>query len=206
MPPVEKGQIRPRRAWYWVAAVLGVAAIAGSVLIFTSGDDDLGSLTDVFGTLEELDASGSATVDLRAGDEWAVYRNVADPSDTLFEDEGSSSGCRVRGPDGNLVPVSTDFGLSNVTLGDEVYAADYSWEASETGSYEVACDLDAGGEQLLVGEKVEIGEIFGFFGRFAAGIAVLLLGLLATVAIALPIWLIRSRKIGEARRAGALRD
>jgi hypothetical protein len=61
-------------------------------------------------------------------------------------------------------------------------------------------------ETVLVGKSLQFGEVFGFLGRVATGIAILLLGLLATAAIALPVGLTRSKRIGEARRAGLLRD
>ena len=203
---MNRSEIRPSRLWYWVAGVLAVLTVAGSVLIFTSGDEDLGSLTEVFGTLEELDVPGEVTVDLDAGDDWAIYRGSGSSEGTYFR-EGSLD-CQVRDPEGDLVPLATDFGFSNVTLDGEVYITEYTFEVLQTGSYTVGCRGDGGpvgGETVLVGEKVEIGEIFGFFGRFAAGLAVLLLGLLICTAIALPVGLARSRKIGEAKRAGMLR-
>ena len=202
--PVDRGRIRPHRAWYWVAGALGALAIAGSILIFTGGDEDLGSLTNVFSTLEELEVPGAVDVELAAGAEWAIYRSAGDSSSSFF-DEGSLE-CRVRDPSGDLVPLASDFGFSNVTLNGEVFVTEYTFEASESGRYEVGCRGRGAGpaERVLVGEQVEIGEIFGFFGRAALGIAVLLLGLIATTAIALPVWLVRSRKIAEARRSGVV--
>ena len=206
MAPVNRSEIRPRRAWYWVAGMVALLTVVGSVLIFTGGDEDLGSLTDVFGTLEELEVPGEVTVDLDAGAEWAIYRGAESNSEGAYFN-GSSLECQVRDPDGDLIPLSDDFGFTNVTLNGEVFVTEYTFDAPEAGSYAVGCRGrgPAPGETVLVGQQVEIGEIFGFFGRFAAGIAILLLGLLATTAIALPVMLTRSKRIGEARRAGALR-
>ena len=206
--PVSRREIRPSRLWYWVTGVIGLAAVVGAILVFTGGDDDLGSLTDVFTTLEELQVPGEITVDLPAGEDWAIYRHSSESGGAFFEDD-SALDCRVRAPDGSLVPLTSDFGFSNVTLNDELYVTEYKFQVPESGSYEVSCEpgrrVDQPGS-VLVGKSLEFGEVFGFFGRVAAGIAILLLGLLATAAIALPVALTRSKRIGEARRAGMLRD
>jgi hypothetical protein len=193
-----------------VAGAIAALTVAGSILIFTGGDEDLGSLTDVFGTLEEFQAPGETTVELEAGAEWAIYRLSSDASGdaTIGDSAFTDLDCRVRDPGGKLVPLVTDLGFSNVTLGDSVYVTSFTFDVPRSGTYDVGCEPGSRTSEpidLLVGEKVEIGEIFGFFGRAAAGIAVLLLGLLAASAIALPVWLSRSKKIGQARRSGALR-
>jgi hypothetical protein len=178
-------------------------------MILSGGDEDLGTLTSVLGTLEELDAPGEVTVDLTAGDEWAIYRLSGDSAAApAFGDKGLAGlECEVRDPDGQLVPLVTDFGFTTVTLEDDLYVTNFTFDVPKTGAYEVSCDPGpraATSVHLLVGEKVQLGEIFGFFGRIATGICILLLGLLLAVAVALPVWLSRSRKIGEARRAGRL--
>jgi hypothetical protein len=209
--PVSRRDIRPSRLWYWVAGALGVAAVAGAILIFAGGDEDLGSLTDVFGTLEEFRSPGEVTVDLPEGAEWAIYREagVSSSEGSFFNESSSSPNCEVRDPSGDLVPLASDFGFTNVTLNGQLYVTDYTFDVAEAGSHTVSCEpgrrFDPP-ETMLVGERVEFGEIFGFFGRVAAGLALLLLGLLITTAISLPVLLTRSRKLGEARRAGLLRD
>jgi hypothetical protein len=204
--PTDRSQVRPRSVWYWIAGAIAALAIGGSILIFSGGDEDIGSLTDVFSTLEQLEVPGAVTVDLAEDDEWAIYRSLGDTSFD-FEDQGTSSlDCRVRDPGGSLVPLAGDFGFGNVTLNNETYVTEYTFTAPESGAYEVSCTGGNGpAEEVLVGENVEIGEIFGFFGRVALGIVILLLGLLATLAIALPVWLVRSKRIRDARRAGVYR-
>jgi hypothetical protein len=207
--PVSRSEIRPRRFWYWIAGVLALASLVGSIAIFASGDEEgIGSLTDVLGTLEELSAPGEITVDLTEGDEWAIYAPSGDSSNSSAPFDDQELDCEVRDPGGDLVPLAEDFGFSYVTLGDDTYTAEYSFDVRESGSYEVGCRPVGSTPPgtLVVGEKVQLGEVFGFFGRVALGAAVLLLGLIAVCAIALPVWLSRSRKIGEAKRAGVLTD
>lgn len=197
-------EIRPSRVWYWIAGAVAIAAIAGAILVFTGGDDDgggLGSLTDVLSTLEELQAPGSTTVDLEAGEEWAIYALSGRGSFRLAPP--ASLECGVLEPGGEQRPLASNLGIGTVTLGNESYETVFTFEVRESGPHRVSCRTrDSRPLPLLVGESIEIGEIFGFFGRAALGVAILLLGLIVTTAIALPVLLARSRRIAEARRAG----
>ena len=190
--------------------MIALLTVVGSILIFASGDEDLGSLTDVFGTLEELDVPGEFSVDLEAGAQWAIYRGSSDSSDPFFDER--SLECQVRDPDGDLVPARhrlrlLERHLERGALHHRIHlrrARDRQLQGRAAAAAAAAAGRSSG-RRSWSGKKVEIGEIFGFLGRFAAGIAVLLLGLLIATAIALPVMLLRSKKIGEARRAGALR-
>lgn len=217
--PVDRSQITPRTFWYWIAGAVALLTVILSILVFAGGGedegDDDGSLLGVFDTLEELDAPGEITVDLQAGDEeWAIYELTSDSSEGFGTEPAPNTtvDCQVEGPSGSRVPLDSNLGFGTVTLNGDVYTTAYTFDVTESGPYRVACEPRGGASaSLLVGQQVSFEEVFGFFGDLFGGVgrallggALLLLGLLVAGAIALPVWLSRSRKIAEARRGGAL--
>jgi hypothetical protein len=186
-------KVRPSRLWYWVGGAVGLLAAVGAILVFTGGDEDLGDLTDVLGTLEDLEVPGEVTVDLPADEEWAIYS------------PGGGLRCAVTGPAGD-VDLDSDLGFGYVSLGDTTYRTAYTFDVPQAGQYEVRCAPGGarGPGEVLVGESIEVGEIAGFFGRAAVGIAILLAGALATLAIVLPVALSRARKLRDLRRGSGI--
>jgi hypothetical protein len=184
-------RLRPSRLWYWVAGAVGLAAVAGAVLI---------AYSLIFGPLlsdlTPLDAPGEVTIDLDSGAERTIYIQTRDSGGRIEAAAGASITCRVTQAGGG--PVALDgAGDLTVTKGDDSYDALLEFEAPESGSYSVRCqDAVRPGQShaLAIGERVKI------FRGILGALAVFLVGAGVATAIGLIAW---SRRRSHRRRLQA---
>lgn len=185
---VPPSRLRPSRLWYWVAGAVGLAAVAGAVLV---------AYSLIFGPLlsdlTPLDAPGDVTIDLDSGAERTIYIQTRDSGGRIEAAAGASITCQVIRAGGGPVELD-DAGDLAVTKGGDSYDALFHFEAPESGSYSVRCQDAARpgqGHALAIGERVKI-----FLGIFAA-FAVFLAGAGVATAIGLITW---SRRRSHRRR------
>ncbi|MGI8460299.1 MAG: hypothetical protein ACR2OC_01500 [Solirubrobacterales bacterium] len=178
-----------------IATVLFVTSVAGAVVAFSGTGEKVGSLASVFTELKPLQAPGETTVTIEEGSEQAIYRQIFSAGGTVpGGDAGTKLDCDVLDPSGNDVALGVTVVPTTLSLNRSEYITEFTFEAPESGVYEVGCTTRGGTPALLqVGPTVEFGEIFGAIGGVLAGIGLLLLGFLVAIAIALPVWLMRLR-------------
>lgn len=179
-----------------VAGVVLALAIAGAIVLWMSAGEDVDSLAESSESLIPLTAPGEVTAELEAGVEQAIYRRA--------DQRGSGRvRCRVSDEDGEPVSLSGVLGFTTLTVGSAEYVTAFNFEVPRSGRYEVACDSRRGETELLVGEKVKLGEIFGAVGGIFAGIGTLILGVMICLAIVTPVAIMRSRDRKRRAREGA---
>jgi hypothetical protein len=138
---------------------------------------------DLNGPLTELDAPGEVTVELAAGDERTIYRQVGVPGAGAIS-ASDEPDCEVTGPGGGRIEVGDAFDWTLTRDGDR-YRALYDFDASASGGYRVSCGAARGASgrtPLVVGEQI---SLFGILGRMGAALAVFFGGGGIAVAIAI---------------------
>ena len=121
-PYIPSSQLSPSAVWFWVAGAIGVICTGISVALFISLFSGL--VDDLTGPLTELQAPGEVTVQLEAGADRTIYRQVResgapvapgapDPSCSVTSDSAPDRGRRhVRvDPEAKQRPLRGDPGL-----------------------------------------------------------------------------------------------
>jgi len=160
--------VKPSKAWYWVAGAVFVAGIAVAVALFVT------TLLGVIDDLERFDAPGSQSVTLEEDDKRAIY----------FE-PGVSGTCRVSPP----VKLTEDSG-SSIDLGDDSFESVLAFEAPRAGSYEVSCET-ARPSRAAVGPTL---ASVGFVGSILLSVAAARFALFVAPAIAIVVAIMRHQR------------
>lgn len=153
---------------FWVGLVITIVSVAVAIFSGIRAVDTVTTAVDKAAPMP----NGSATVQLQEGDKRTIYEQAS------YEDsaQGTSSAvCEVSDPDGNAVDLSTSTDLSG-SDGDVSVVGVGSFEASQTGAYQVECT----GATTLIGPSLDFGELgsgaLGVLGGIlGAGLGLLLL-------------------------------
>ncbi|MBA2504618.1 MAG: hypothetical protein H0V29_01585 [Thermoleophilaceae bacterium] len=160
--------VKPSKAWYWVAGAVFVAGVATAVILFVT------LLSGIFGDLDRFDVPGGRNVAFEAGEERAIY----------FE-EGVSGACDVS-PFGELEKTSG----SSIDTGGDSFRSVYSFKAPRSASYQVVCQVDRASE-AAVGPQL---ASFGFVGRILLIVGAGLIAFLVAPAIAVVVAIMRHQR------------
>ncbi len=170
---VDRGALRPSRAWYGVAGAILVVGLAGAALLASSV---FKSLADVarFSTNRPVEAS------LQAGDEGTIYTSTATGASS-FSPETTCEVVDVA--TGAAVPTTTAAPVT-LTLGDDEFRSMANFEVDHDGRYRVSCSAStARPVPMAVGPRI---GIFASIGRVFGAVAVVLVSLAlaaATIAV-----------------------
>lgn len=180
-PSIPSSELRPSRAWYWIAGVIAVIGICvggvAGALGFASLARDMPTSMDA-----EFDATSPATVELSTGKTWGIY---------VMEAQGRadvSADCTGDPANGGSIELNRSNFDIRLGSGDRTWRLLYDVEVSETGRYQIACQVTSGptdarfgvSESLNVGGTV--GRVFGSLGALL-GIPCLALTLAGIIAL-----------------------
>ncbi|HEX2417584.1 MAG TPA: hypothetical protein VHJ83_05585 [Micromonosporaceae bacterium] len=156
-PQIPASELRPSRAWYWVAGVIAVLGVCiGGILGivgFSGLADDVPTPLDT-----EFDPGSPVTVDLSADRTWAIYVSSAEGN----TDVGTE--CIASPTDGgtiNLERTGVNFEFGS---GGRTWKPIYDVEVSETGRFRIECrvtDAAATDARFGIAESVDVGNIVG---------------------------------------------
>jgi hypothetical protein len=181
-PQIPASQLRPGRAWYWVAGVIAVLGICVGGVIGVIGFSSL--VDDVPRSLDaEFDPGSPVTLDLSADQTWAIF---------VSREQGSTDvGTECTGSPAN--GGSIDLNRSDIEFrfgtGDRTWRLIYDVEVSETGRYQIECrvtDATVTDARFGIAESVNVGNIVGqVFGSLGAllGIPCLALTVAGIIAV-----------------------
>jgi hypothetical protein len=158
-PYIPSSQLRPSQAWYWVAGAVGVLGVGLSVVLFISFFSSL--VDDLTGPLTDLRAPGQVTIELEAGAERTIYRQLRESGAPVPGAAADDPSCAVTGAGGGRVELSDAFEWTLKRSGDR-YEALYDFTAAEGGSYRVACraaNAARGPVPLAIGETIGIWDL-----------------------------------------------
>lgn len=178
-PRIDARQLRPRRRWFVVAAVIAALCvgigIASFVLTLTSTVD---SVDD-----GEAFASGqSVTLRFGPGDDAAIY--VRSPF-------AARAHCAVvSGPAGSEPRVTTPDSTFTVTKDGGEWERAFVLKSKTAGDYRVRCDDPRGALTFAPGDDADLAS---FVGGIVVTVVVPLLGLLAASGIAIIVGVRRGR-------------
>jgi hypothetical protein len=180
-PSIPASELRPSRAWYWIAGVIAVIGVCVGGIVgalgFTSLARDMPMSMDT-----EFDAGNPATVELSTGKTWGIY---------VLEAQGRadvSADCTGNPANGGSIDLNrADF---NMRFGsrDGAWRLLYDVEVSETGRYQIACQVTSGSKDTRFGisESINVGGTVGrFFGSLGALLGIPCLALTVAGIIAL---------------------
>lgn len=156
---------RPSALGYWVAAMVGVAAVAGAVVWFVAG---IGSIGDAVDDLQRIPVPGTRTVPLEAGKN-AVYLEDGDA--------GSGVTITIRKVGGAAVDVGPHGGDTTYDVGGHHGVSVAGFALDDDGDYAVGVDGEGG--TAAVGKGIGghiVSAVVGGLGLFFGGL--LLCGLL----------------------------
>jgi hypothetical protein len=180
-PSIPASELRPSRAWYWIAGVIAVIGVCvggvAGALGFASLAQDMPTSMDA-----QFDAESPATVKLSTGKTWGIY---------VREPQGGadvSADCTGNPADGGTIELNrSDFDI-RFGSGDGSWRLLYDVEVSQTGQYQIACQVTAGSTDARFGisESINIGGAVGrFFGSLGALLGIPCLALTVAGIIAL---------------------
>ncbi|MFG3205866.1 serine/arginine repetitive matrix protein 2 [Streptomyces sp. NPDC048192] len=162
-PPVPPGipaqDLRPRRVWYVVAAVLGLVLMgAGIALIAVTVVDSVNSVD----TSRSFAAGASRTFRFEKGKTKAIY---------VSQSGQGHVDCRILGMrSGSMTQPSSTF---RVTAGSRSWERVFEVKPGSTGDYTLACTAEQPGAEFALGDKPRVatmvGGILGGIGFFLAG-------------------------------------
>ncbi|MGH3645758.1 MAG: hypothetical protein ACRDTM_01045 [Micromonosporaceae bacterium] len=194
-PPIDPAALRPKRTWYWIAALIVVLGVCGG---FGIGLFGLSSIAGGLPTMKhEFDAGEATTVELTGDQQWAIY--VDNPR---ASSEGQGSGprpdvqCTGSSADGGTITLSEPGGSFHFTKDNKTWQLLYDVRVDKDGSYQIECssqDAELTDPQLAVGPAVNVGGFVGkTFGTVGALLGLPCLALIVGGVIALVTGLRRS--------------
>lgn len=178
-PRIDAGQLRPRRRWFVVAAVIAAVCVGIGVASF------LLTLTSTVDSVEDDKAFTSGqSVALRIGpdDDAAIY--VRSPFVTRARCEIAS------GPSGSAPRVTTPESTFTVTKGSVEWKRVFVLKSDTVADYRVTCDDPRGALTFAPGDDADFAS---FVGGIVVTVVVPLLGLLAGSGIAIIVGVRRGR-------------
>ena len=182
-PQIDPRQLRPGRAWYWIAgviAVLGICIGPGlSVFGFASLRSDLPQIK------QEFDAGSPASVRLTKAGAWAIYaNNPAARGSTAARPAVTCTG----ESDAGTIDISPSTGNFNFSDGRHQWQLLYDVKVSATGTYRISCSSnDQAVDHFAVGTAVNLrgflGKVFGSLGLLLGVpcVALLVAGIIALI-------------------------
>ncbi len=164
--------LKPSRAWYWVAGAVFVAGTAVAATLFVTLL--LGTVND----LERFDVPGSRTVTLEAGEKRAIY---------LEPDVNARCGV--------VPPVElTRNTNSSIDLGGDSFESVLAFKAPRAAAYEVSCETGTP-SKAAVGPRL---DAIGFVGRILLIVAAALIAVFVAPAIAIVVAVMRHQRRKQA--------
>lgn len=177
-PSPDPGQLRPKRAWFWVGGLIIVVGVVGGILGFVLGI--VGTVTDT-STDAEFEAGGTAVFQADQAntdsDSWKLY------ADRDLSSSDVEQNCEVTGPDGQEVGLSAPGYHSESTVNGQTWILVSQLDITETGEYTMEC-----AEEADAGFRVGYGS--GFAGSFlgiAGSIVALILGPLLGLGVGITV-------------------
>lgn len=192
-----------------VTVGIGVVLLLGAVALFVVGILAVVRIapTDVLrmdgspgsGVLATVDAPGTATVDLAADTDYALF--LVQTGSSAASLSGTPT---VTGPDAGAVAVGTNSVSMNVTMGNTHAEAIASFRTSTAGTYQIEAPTTGNGAaaRLFVVRDTGMGSFLGgLFGGVAGILGGVFLGLAAVTLLIVGgiLWGVRR---GNARRQG----
>lgn len=175
---VDRRRIRPRAWWFGLAALPAALGVAGAVLLVIAAvDAGSRAVSHLTAPLVPLQAPGSATVNLRAGDTRTIYTPTTPPGAGPPSPGSADLRCQVSGPGGPAPPPSINEGAT-LEQGSSHYRSLFDFTAPGGGATRVTCRPTAGGGalSLAIGPHIEVGEILGIVARAFGAFGALVLG------------------------------
>lgn len=180
---VPPSDLRPRRRWYAIAAILPLLGLAGFVLALVlavrGATDDVEPLPD-----------GRGAVVLEAGEERGLYAGGGRPTPTS---------CLVLGPGESRTQV---LGLGSASFSVDGRDALGRFSAGPAGTYRITCDTDDGLDYAVGPEP----DAWALLGSVGLAFALAGLGLVAGLGALLTVFFMRRadrrRREGPAARRG----
>lgn len=178
-PPIDAGQLRPRRRWFVVAGVIAAICvgigIASFVLTLTSAVD---SVDDG----RAFESGQSVTLRIGPDDDAAIY--VRSPF-------VARAHCKVvSGPSGSAPRVTTPDGTFTVSKGSAEWERVFVLKTDTDADYRVTCDDPRGVLTFAPGDDADFAS---FVGGIVVTVVVPALGLLAASGIAIIVGVRRGR-------------
>ncbi|MGW4319483.1 serine/arginine repetitive matrix protein 2 [Streptomyces sp. NPDC004684] len=164
-PNVPAKDLRPRRLWYVVGALLGVVlAVAGAVLLAVTVKDTVDSVD----TARSFTGGQARTFRFVAGETKAIYVSQTAPGHVECRIPGMPSGSMTQ-PDGTF----------RITSGGRRWERVFEVKPGGSGDYTLTCTSELPA-RFALGDKPEVGSMVG---GIAAGIGCFIAALAATVTI-----------------------
>ncbi|MFE0383238.1 serine/arginine repetitive matrix protein 2 [Streptomyces bungoensis] len=167
LPPVPAKDLRPRRVWYLVAALVALVLVgAGVVLIVVTVKDTV----DAVDAARTFPAGDSRTFHLVQGETKAIYVSPSAAADGVVD-------CRVPGlGSGSLARPSGTF---HITVGSRTWDRVFEVRAARSGDYTLTCTAQRPAEFAL-GDRPHVATMVGgiltaigcFLAAFAGGTAI----------------------------------
>ena len=171
-PRIDPGQLKPSRLWYWLSPIPLVIG-AGIAIVLLVG------VIQQFNTdLHRFRTPGSVVVKLDKNDERGIYLQTRGAPGARSASSALVS-CSVRSSLTGPVTLKDASGFT-LTLNSDEYEEQYRFVAPTEGEFTVTCRNPAG-IPMAVGPHVAVRR---FLGPVVGMIAAFLLGLIATVVIA----------------------
>ncbi|MYU02851.1 serine/arginine repetitive matrix protein 2 [Streptomyces sp. SID8366] len=178
-PPPPAKDLRPRRVWYVVAALLGVVLVGAGIAFGVLAVKDTVHLVD---TAHTFTGGEQRTFGFTRGRTRTIYVSQSAPGHV---------GCRV--PRALADSVTQPSGTFRVTLGARSWERILELTPKTTGDYPVVCTSDAPAAEFALGDKPRVRGMA--VGMLAA------VGCLLTAALAVPaICVVTAVRRGRHRR------
>ncbi|MGW0882244.1 serine/arginine repetitive matrix protein 2 [Streptomyces sp. NPDC002671] len=174
-PNIPAKDLRPRRIWYLVAALLGlVLAGVGTAFIVVTVKNTVNSVD----TARSFSSGGSQTFSFVQGKTKAIYVSQSGKGQVKCRIPGMRSGAMTQ-PDSTF----------RITLGSRTWERVFEVKPGSSGDYTLTCISERPAEFAL-GDKPEVGATIG---GIAAGVGCFLAALAAVVTLCVVTAVRRSR-------------
>ncbi|MBL8673949.1 MAG: hypothetical protein IPK81_12270 [Rhodospirillales bacterium] len=189
----------PGRIWYFVAAAIFVASIAGAVWIAIART---GGMT---AGLTQIVVPGGATLELKTPGTYTIFHERTSQVDGRVYESTGISGMRVAVRSvatGKSLVVRSPSGSSTYNFGGRSGRSVLAFDVDQPGAYELTAGYDDGRREPRTVLAVGSGFLGALFATIALSMGIAFAGIAAALLIAI-ITLLRRRR--ALRAAGAIR-
>lgn len=185
-PAIDPSELRPRRAWYVVAAVIAVVLVSAGIAVFVVG---LVTATGTGSIERRFGAGETVTVRLDAQPSSAIYAQVpSEGADGSGPVSTPLAQCTVVGPSGQETSLDVPTGTFTITRGGISWRQIYEVAATESGDHRISC-RSSDTEAFAVGEVPDAGKLVGgiaggLIGLFALPLTGILVGVVISAVVA----------------------